>query len=57
MNAVLFQGERMELELVPEDMQTSLQEGGLLIEDHSRPAAEILAEQAAQEERPALFIP
>lgn len=47
----------MELELVPEDMQTSLQEGGFLIEDHSRPAAEILAEQAAQEERPAPFIP
>ena len=47
----------MELEIVAENPGTRLQEGGILIEDNSRPAAEILAEQSAQEDRPLPFIP
>jgi hypothetical protein len=47
----------MELEFTLENSVAHLQEGGLQIEDTARPAAEILAEQAAQESSPALFVP
>jgi len=47
----------MELDITLEEPVIHLQEGSAVIEDTARPADEILAERAARENGPALFIP
>lgn len=48
----------MNVNLIPEPETTPLQERmSEVVEDHSRPAEQILKEQSEEENRPAVFVP